>query len=394
MTDDKKTNLPVPSPADPAALLLYQSDDGQTRIEVRLVGETLWLTQNQMAELFQTTKQNISQHLQSIYSSGELQSGGTVKRFLTVQHEGIRQVSRELEHYNLDAIISVGYRVNSLRGTQFRIWATQRLREYLVKGFVLDDDRLKAAGGGNYFEELLQRIRDTLASEKVFWRKILVRKLWVVFVVAVSLAPLANCSKNADANAAPPPASQPATARSPRSQPASAALAFVSAARDQVGKTLSYDPAYATMKYPGGDVPIEKGVCTDVVIRALRASLQMDLQKLVHEDMTAAFAQYPRQWGLRSPDSNIDHRRVPNLMRYFERQRYSLSVARKKEDYLPGDLVTCTVAGRLPHIMVVSDRKDADGVPLVIHNIGRGAQEEPRLFEFPLTGHYRIKMTQ
>ena len=172
MADGKHLNLPTPSPEDGTQLLLYQSDDGQSRIEVRLVGETLWLTQNQMAELFQTSKQNVSQHLQAIYESGELQPGGTVKEFLTVRQEGIRQVSRELEYYNLDAIISVGYRVNSLRGTQFRIWATQRLREYLVKGFVLDDDRLKAAGGGNYFDELLERIRDIRASEKVFWRKV------------------------------------------------------------------------------------------------------------------------------------------------------------------------------------------------------------------------------
>jgi len=176
MTKDMETDPPAPGPEGGTELLLYQSADGQTRIEVRLVGETLWLTQNQMAELFQTSKQNISQHLKAIYDSGELEAAPTVKKFLTVRQEGPRQVSRELEYYNLDAIISVGYRVNSLRGTQFRIWATQRLREYLVKGFVLDDDRLKAAGGAsgrNYFDELLARIRDIRASEKVFWRKVL-----------------------------------------------------------------------------------------------------------------------------------------------------------------------------------------------------------------------------
>lgn len=175
-------------------VLLYQSEDGQTRIEVRLVGETLWLTQNQMAELFQTSKQNISQHLKAIYDSGELRPVGTVKKFLTVRQEGSRQVSRELEHYNLDAIISVGYRVNSLRGTQFRIWATQRLREYLVKGFVLDDDRLKEAGGAfgnNYFEELLQRIRDIRASEKVFWRKVL-----DIYATSIDYDPKAEISQD------------------------------------------------------------------------------------------------------------------------------------------------------------------------------------------------------
>ena len=236
----------------------------------------------------------------------------------------------------------------------------------------------------------------------------MVRRPWILILFFVLPALLASCSKSGDSNTAPtsrkppsaasemasPAVSQAAAAARPEAQPASAVSPIVSAARDQVGKTLSYDPAYTRLSYPGGDVAMEKGVCTDVVIRSLRVSLKMDLQKLVHEDMEAAFAQYPRQWGLRSPDPNIDHRRVPNLRRFFERRGYSLPVTHKKEDYLPGDLVTCTVAGTLPHIMVVSDRKDTDGVPLVIHNIGGGAQEEPRLFEFPLTGHYRIKIGQ
>jgi len=153
--------------------LLYQTEDGRSRIEVRMQGETVWLTQNQMAELFQTSKQNISQHIATIYESGELEPGSTVKKFLTVQQEGAREVSRQLEHYNLDMIISVGYRVNSIHGTQFRIWATQRLREYIIKGYTLDDERLKEVGGGQYFDELLARIRDIRSSEKVFWRKVL-----------------------------------------------------------------------------------------------------------------------------------------------------------------------------------------------------------------------------
>lgn len=175
MSKDKTFNPQEPGPNGQTELLIYQSQDGKTRIDVRLVGETLWLTQSQMAELFQVDKSGISRHLDNIYETGELAQEATVAKFATVQHEGNRQVSRDLEHYNLDAIISVGYRVNSLRGTQFRIWATQRLREYLVKGFVLDDDRLKAAGslGGKYFDELLERIRDIRASEKVFWRKVL-----------------------------------------------------------------------------------------------------------------------------------------------------------------------------------------------------------------------------
>ena len=154
-------------------ILLYQGEDGRSRIEVRLIGETLWLTQNQMAELFRTTPQNITIHLKRIYQEGELDKAATCKEYLQVQTEGDRQVRRNLKHYNLDAIISVGYRVNSLRGMQFRIWATQRLREYLVKGFALDDKRLKDAGGGSYFDELLERIRDIRSSEKVFWRKVL-----------------------------------------------------------------------------------------------------------------------------------------------------------------------------------------------------------------------------
>jgi hypothetical protein len=154
-------------------IILYQTEDGKTRIEVRMEGETVWLTQQLMAELFQTTKQNISLHIQNIFEEGELSTGSTVKKYLTVQREGQREVKRLLEYYNLDMIISVGYRVKSHIATRFRIWATQRLREYIIKGFTLDDERLKQAGGGNYFDELLSRIRDIRSSEKVFWRKVL-----------------------------------------------------------------------------------------------------------------------------------------------------------------------------------------------------------------------------
>src|SRR3990172_2362442 len=164
----KNENIQIKS-----GLILYQTEDGKTRIEVRLQGETVWLTLSQMAELFQVDKSGISRHLKNIYETGELRTEATVANFATVQHEGSRSVQRALEYYNLDAIISVGYRVNSIRGTQFRIWATQRLREYFIKGFTLDDDRLKQAGGVNYFDELLARIRDIRSSEKVFWRKVL-----------------------------------------------------------------------------------------------------------------------------------------------------------------------------------------------------------------------------
>lgn len=165
---------------------------------------------------------------------------------------------------------------------------------------------------------------------------------------------------------------------------------LVAAARRQVGRTDIYDSRYVVLKYPGGDIPIERGVCTDVVIRALRDALKMDLQKLVHEDMTAAFDSYPRMWGLGKPDRNIDHRRVPNLGKYFERKGYAVSATGGEREYLPGDIVTCTLPRNRTHIMIVSDRNAADGTPLVIHNIGQGAKEEPCLGRFPVTGHYRI----
>ena len=152
-------------------LLFYQTDDGETRLDVRLEGETVWLSQAQMAELFQTTKQNVSLHIKNVFEERELTRSATVKEFLTVQLEGARQVSRSVDYYNLDVIISVGYRVKSHRGTQFRMWATRTLREYIVKGFVLNDERLKE-GGGNYFDELLGRIREIRASERNFYQKI------------------------------------------------------------------------------------------------------------------------------------------------------------------------------------------------------------------------------
>ena len=151
-------------------LLLYQAPDGRTRLEVRLQGETVWLTQAQMAELFQRERSVITKHIRNIFEEGELAEDSVCAEFCTTAADG---KNYQTVHYNLDVIISVGYRVKSHRGTQFRIWATQRLREYIVKGFTLDDERLKRAGGGNYFEELLARIRDIRSSEKVFWRKVL-----------------------------------------------------------------------------------------------------------------------------------------------------------------------------------------------------------------------------
>ena len=154
-------------------IILYQTEDGKSRIEVTLCNDTVWLTADQMAELFQRNKSTISRHIKNVFEDGELNPDSTVAFFATVQNEGNRSVERNLAYYNLDMIISVGYRVKSHRGVQFRIWATQVLREYLVKGFAMNDDLLKRAGGGNYFDELFSRIRDIRSSEKVFYRKIL-----------------------------------------------------------------------------------------------------------------------------------------------------------------------------------------------------------------------------
>jgi hypothetical protein len=164
-----KQNIGVNEPAK-SELILYQTEDGRTRFEVRFEGETVWLSQKQLADLFQKDVRTISEHLRNVFHEGELQEDSVIRKFRITAADG---KSYETLHYNLDVIISVGYRVKSPRGTQFRIWATQRLREFIVKVFTLDDERLKEAGGGHYFEELLERIRDIRSSEKVFWRKVL-----------------------------------------------------------------------------------------------------------------------------------------------------------------------------------------------------------------------------
>ncbi len=157
-------------PANPGEFLFYQTDDGRTRIQVRVEGETVWLSQKVMADLFQKDVRTISEHIRNIFDEGELREAAAIRNFRITATDGKQY---DTQHYSLDVIISVGYRVKSLRGTQFRIWATQRLRELIVKGFTMDDERLKQAGGGNYFEELLDRIRDIRSSERVFWRKVL-----------------------------------------------------------------------------------------------------------------------------------------------------------------------------------------------------------------------------
>ena len=156
-----------------SSIIMYTTEDGLTKIETTFDEDTVWLSLDQMAELFQRDKSTISRHIKNIFDEGELTQAATVAKFATVQMEGERQVERQIEYYNLDVIISVGYRVKSQRGVQFRMWATAILKEFMKKGFVLDDDRLKNLGGGNYFDELLARIRDIRSSEKVFWRKVL-----------------------------------------------------------------------------------------------------------------------------------------------------------------------------------------------------------------------------
>lgn len=157
-------------PQNTGELLFYQTEDGLTRLEAKLVDESIWLSLNQMVELFQRDKSVISRHIANVFEEGELSPHSVVAKFATTATDG---KTYQVDYYNLDVIISVGYRVKSHRGTQFRIWATQRLREYIIKGFTMDDERLKKAGGGNYFDELLTRIRDIRSSEKVFWKKVL-----------------------------------------------------------------------------------------------------------------------------------------------------------------------------------------------------------------------------
>ena len=154
-------------------IIIYNTEDGKAKINLQYADGTVWLSQLEIAELFQTTKQNVSKHVKAIFLDGELEERATVNYKLTVQKEGNRKISRQLAYYNLDMILAIGYRVRSIRGIQFRNYASSILKEYLIKGFAMDDERLKNLGGGNYFKELLERIRDIRSSEKVFYRQVL-----------------------------------------------------------------------------------------------------------------------------------------------------------------------------------------------------------------------------
>jgi len=165
---------------------------------------------------------------------------------------------------------------------------------------------------------------------------------------------------------------------------------LVKAAQDRLEHNVTYNGAYMKLDYPGGDVPANIGVCTDVLIRSYRAAYGFDFQKAVHEDMKANFSAYPKNWGLTRTDRNIDHRRVPNLETYLKRQGASLGISKRVEDFKAGDIVSWRLGGRLPHIGIVSDRKAPDGTLLIIHNVGLGPQEENVLFLYEMTGHYRF----
>ncbi|MCI1147416.1 DUF1287 domain-containing protein [Stenotrophomonas muris] len=211
------------------------------------------------------------------------------------------------------------------------------------------------------------------------------RRGWAPGTVLLTLALASGCQPGS------PPATTAAdgAAHAP-TQPQAPSPPLVAAARAQVGVTTRYDPAYQVLAYPGGDVPLDRGVCTDVVVRALR-DLGLDLQARVHEDMRGSFSAYPAIWGLSRPDRNIDHRRVPNLMRWFERQGWQQPVTALATDYAAGDIVAWKLNGNgLLHVGIVSDRCLANGTPLVLHNIARGTREENLLFQHAIIGHYRM----
>ena len=168
------------------------------------------------------------------------------------------------------------------------------------------------------------------------------------------------------------------------------AQAIVTAAQDRTKANVVYIPDYVSIKYPGGDVPSHTGVCTDVIIRTYRKALGFDFQKAIHEDMKANFSSYPTIWGHKGPDKNIDHRRVPNIEHFLNRQGANLKISRKAENYLPGDIVSWRLGGSVPHIGIVSDKKSHAGDPLIIHNVGSGPVEDDILFHAPINGHFRF----
>lgn len=217
-------------------------------------------------------------------------------------------------------------------------------------------------------------------------------KLWIAVVTLAVGANVSGCSTSADKSASANPRSAQAT-QAPTRRPISDVPEIkkvVDSAIEQTQQTIQYDPSYTKLKYPNGDVPIERGVCTDVIVRAFR-SAGIDLQKEIHEDMSLHFTAYPAKWGARKPDSNIDHRRVPNLMTLFDRRSKSVPITRNPSDYIPGDVVAWELDNKLLHIGLVSDVV-ANGTPnyLIVHNIGDGARIEDVLMAWKIIGHYRM----
>ena len=176
----------------------------------------------------------------------------------------------------------------------------------------------------------------------------------------------------------------------PNAFAASSAESIVTAAHERTKVDIRYDPKYVKLTYPGGDVPADTGVCTDVIIRTYRAAFGYDFQKAIHEDMRANFKAYPKSWGLKRPDRNIDHRRVPNIERFLKRKGAALRITKNPDDYQPGDIVSWRLGGSLPHIGIVSENKSSWGTPLIIHNVGAGPVEDDLLFNTQINGHFRF----
>jgi len=222
-----------------------------------------------------------------------------------------------------------------------------------------------------------------------------------LLILACLCLPLAACGPVTAQDSTASDPTVEAASQTPRSRVAAVpetAKPLVTAARGRLKSMVVYDGRYMRLDYPGGDVPATMGVCTDVVIRALRKAYDVDLQKLVHEDMKANFSKYPTNWGLTRTDKNIDHRRVPNLETYFTRAGQAMPITRTPSDYKPGDIVSWRLdsnrgSGGLPHIGIVSDRRSRKGIPLIIHNIGRGPEESDMLFDHRITGHFRVGLT-
>ncbi len=182
--------------------------------------------------------------------------------------------------------------------------------------------------------------------------------------------------------------------QAPFSHPQAWAEKLITAAEGQIGQTIRYDGSYARLDYPGGDIPRDVGVCTDVIIRAYRDAFNVDLQKQVHQDMRKNFAAYPKIWGLKRTEKNIDHRRVPNLEQFFNRRKARVKISNDAKDYLPGNMITSRLPGNLPHIAIVTQRPNADANrPLIVHNIGAGTRLEDGLFDYKIVGHYHYNPT-